>query len=257
MADLVELAGLKGLLQEAGVSYAPGENFEIIYERISADPDKSNLARTVEAQIRDYFSAIVIPDRATLYDKLLLSLREKDYIGSFNWDPLLAQAYKRNRHLRELPHILFLHGNVDAGACVEHRQRGFLEHSCPQCRRPLDPVPLLYPIGVKNYESNPFIRNEWAELRAAIEDAYILTIYGYAAPASDMAAKEIMLAAWKANQSLELAEIDIVDIKPRAEVEATWRPFFVRTHYGVSTTASWLFQHARRSCDHFAMATLQ
>ena len=198
MADLVELAGLKGLLQEAGVSYAPGENFEIIYERISADPDKSNLARTVEAQIRDYFSAIVIPDRATLYDKLLLSLREKDYIGSFNWDPLLAQAYKRNRHLRELPHILFLHGNVDAGACVEHRQRGFLEHSCPQCRRPLDPVPLLYPIGVKNYESNPFIRNEWAELRAAIEDAYILTIYGYAAPASDMAAKEIMLAAWKA-----------------------------------------------------------
>jgi hypothetical protein len=257
MADLVELTGLKGLLQEASLSYAPDENFENLYERISADRSKSNLAAAIEAQLREYFSAVVIPDRVTLYDKLLLSLREKDYIASFNWDPLLAQAYKRNRHLSGVPRILFLHGNVDAGACVEHRQKGFLEHSCPQCGRLLDPVPLLYPIGTKDYESDPFIRNEWAELRAAIEDAYILTIYGYAAPASDVAAKELMLGAWKANESLELAEIDIIDIKPRAEVEATWRPFFVRTHYGVSTTASWLFRHARRSCDHFAMATLQ
>ena len=66
-----------------------------------------------------------------------------------------------------------------------------------------------------------------------------------------------MLDAWKANQTLELAAIDIIDVKPEAEVEETWRPFFVRTHYGISSAPTWLFQHARRSCDHFAIATLQ
>jgi hypothetical protein len=257
MADLVELAGLEPLLKDAGISYRQGQNFEAIYESLAADPSKAAVQKGIEARLRDYFAAIVIPDRVTVYDKLLLSLRAKDYIATFNWDPLLAQALKRSRHLGELPRVLFLHGNVDAGACIKHRQKGFREHSCPHCGRSLTPVPLLYPIGTKEYESHPFIQNEWTELRAAIEDAYILTIFGYAAPVSDVAAKGIMLDAWKANETLELAEIDIIDIKPEAEVEATWRPFFVRTHYGVSTTPTWLFQHARRSCDHFAMATLQ
>lgn len=129
--------------------------------------------------------------------------------------------------------------------------------SCPRCERPLSPVPLLYPIGKKNYEADPFIHNEWTELRIAVEGAYILTIFGYAAPTSDESAKAIMLDAWKANQTRELAEIDIIDIKTEAELEATWAPFFVRNHYGISRSPSWLFQHPRRSCDHFAMATLQ
>ncbi len=254
MADLVELAGLHDLLRESRIDYEPDQNFEAVYESLVADPSQVEVAHAIEARLRDYFAAIVIPSTVTLYDKLLLSLRPKDFIATFNWDPLLAQAFKRNRSVAVLPRVLFLHGNVDSGTCVQHHQKGFLEHSCPVCRRPLDPVPLLYPIGTKDYESEPFIRNEWTELRAAVQEAYILTII---APASDAAAKAIMLEAWKANASLELAEIEIIDIKSEAELEANWNPFFVRSHYGISRSPGWLFQHPRRSCDHFAMATLQ
>ncbi len=257
MTDLVEVTGIEELLRRSGVDYRRGQNFEEIYERLKKDSLSAATATEIEERIRMYFASIIIPPQATLYDKLLLSLRPKDLIASFNWDSLLAQAFKRNRFLKELPRIAFLHGNVDAGVCVEHRQKGFLEHSCSVCGRPLAPVPLLYPIGEKDYETDPFIRNEWVELRVELQEAYILTIIGYAAPKSDVAAKDIMLRAWKANESMELAEISIVDIKPEAELEETWSSFFVRHHYGISTTPHWLFSHARRSCDHFAMATLQ
>ncbi len=43
MADLVELTGLNSLLQEAGVSYVAGDNFEVIYEAIFADSSKADL----------------------------------------------------------------------------------------------------------------------------------------------------------------------------------------------------------------------
>lgn len=257
MADLVEQVGLESLILDAGVEYRPSQNFETVYEGLITDPSRAIVARAIEDRMREYFAAIVIPAHVTVYDRLILSLRAKDYIATFNWDPLLVQAFKRNRFLGELPRLLFLHGNVDTGACVEHRQKGFLEHRCPQCNCPLPPVPLLYPIGTKNYDADPFIRSEWAELRIAIEEAYILTIFGYAAPTSDEAAKAIMLDAWQANRTRELAEIDIIDIRSRTELEGTWAPFFVRNHYGVSTIPRWLFQHPRRSCDHFAMATLQ
>lgn len=54
-----------------------------------------------------------------------------------------------------------------------------------------------------------------------------------------------------------VACIDIVDVKSREELEATWKPFFVRNHYAIWDAPYGIFNHARRSCDHFAMATLQ
>lgn len=257
MADLVEQVGLAELLQESGIENSSGQNFELIYESLVADASKAEVVRTMEARIRDYFAGIVISPKVTLYDKLLLSLRPKDFIATFNWDPLLVQAFKRNRSVKLLPRVLFLHGSVDAGACNEHRQKGFLDGSCSVCRCQFGPVPLLYPIGRKNYETDPFIANEWMELREAMQNAYILTIFGYSAPASDVAAREVMLEAWKMNETRELAEIDIIDIKDKSALETSWSPFFVRSHYLISKSPYWLFQHPRRSSDHLAMATLQ
>lgn len=255
MADLVAIVGLDSLLDEAGVH--PDSNFELAYQRLAGDPKHQTAVRRIEAKIQSYFEALALPHHATLYDRLLLSLRGKDFVATFNWDPLLAQAYLRNRSLRELPRLLFLHGNVAIGVCVDHDRTGFLSDGCDVCSKPLTPTALLYPIGEKNYDRDRFIRSEWVELRAAMRMTYILTIVGYAAPESDVEARAIMLEAWEANQSKDLAQIDIVDIKSRAALEATWAPFFVRDHYGVSTTPTWLFRHARRTCDHFAMATLQ
>lgn len=68
-----------------------------------------------------------------------------------------------------------------------------------------------------------------------------------------------MLDEWRANPSVDLAEIDIVDIRPQADLETAWKDFFVKQHYGIydSLFDTIQFRHPRRSCDAFAMATLQ
>ena len=91
------------------------------------------LLADLEKVVHDYFAAMELPPEATIYDLLLLSLREKDLIASFNWDPFLAQAFKRNRVLRRLPKLSFLHGNVEIGSCAEHRRSGFLDQECSIC----------------------------------------------------------------------------------------------------------------------------
>lgn len=257
MLDLVEETGVDKLLSAARVSWTKENNFETLYQSLVDDESKAPLVRDIEEQLHDYFCQIEIPEAANLYDRLLLSLRAKDYVATFNWDPLLAQAYKRNRHLKELPEILFLHGNVEVGVCLRDQRKGFLGSSCTTCDRPLERTRLLYPVARKDYTSDPFISQEWAAFRHVLQYAYLFTIIGYAAPASDIEAVSAMRTAWSLNESRELAEIEIVDVKERSILEATWAPFFVRNHYGVYNTPSPLFRHARRSCDHFAMASLQ
>lgn len=67
-----------------------------------------------------------------------------------------------------------------------------------------------------------------------------------------------MLTDWKKNPTLELAEVEVVDIKPEEEITETWNEFFVSHHYGISNDIfkSYLFNHPRRSCDAFSEATL-
>jgi hypothetical protein len=56
---------------------------------------------------------------------------------------------------------------------------------------------------------------------------------------------------WQENKWRQLAEIEIVDIRPRAEIESTWEKFFVRNHYSVFQ--DWrhleILRYPRRSCE--------
>lgn len=208
----------------------------------------------------DYFSTLQLPPIPTLYDYLVLSLRGKDLIASFNWDPFLIQALRRNHALGKdnLPTILFLHGNVLSAVCDKDKVSGVNGHRCSVCGDPLTPTQLLYPVRQKNYFGNPFIKSQWDCLRQYLERAYFLTIFGYSAPRTDIGARELMLEVWKENPSLPLAEIDIIDIRPRQEVEPAWNEFFYSHHYmiGNDILRSYLFQHPRRSCDAFYSATM-
>lgn len=90
-------------------------NLEDIYSEIVDRQKESNHFRKAKAdlerQIRNYFSQMKIPDEPTIYDYLLLSLNHNDFIASFNWDPLLLQAYdrlsKKLGSLKNLPSIVF------------------------------------------------------------------------------------------------------------------------------------------------------
>jgi GDP-mannose 4,6 dehydratase len=128
----------------------------------------------------------------------------------------------------------------------------------PEYTANTDGLGTLRLLEAKDYSGDGFIKNEWDRLRHALSFGYYLTIFGYSAPKSDVEARKLMLDDWKKNPILEFAEVDIVDIKPRQQLEQTWEEFFVRAHYGIQDDIlkSYLFRHPRRSCDAFAAATL-
>jgi hypothetical protein len=257
MNSLIDVLSIRPLLEHAGVDLSSG-NFEAIYDALAAEPSQAGLRQKLDKRVREYFGSLKLPDSVTLYDELILSLRNKDLIATFNWDPLLLQAYHRVADLGNAPRIVFLHGNVAVGYCEHCRVAGNLGQNCGKCSARLEPSPLLYPVKDKRYRDHPFLASQWAELEATLSEAYLLTIFGYSAPVSDAAAVALLQAAWDANSTRTLAEIEIVDIRPEAELLASWRPFIVREHYGVTNSVhrTLAFRYARRSCDAFAGATL-
>jgi hypothetical protein len=258
MINLVEVLGLRDDVVAAG--YDPKYDFESLYDKLASSGEHPDLKSKIEARVYEYFSSLTLPDKPTLYDHLVLSLREKDIIGTFNWDPFLMQAYMRNEAVTKTrrPKLAFLHGNVKVGICEQDRISGINGHSCTQCAKPLIPSKLLYPVSKKDYAADLFIKNEWDTLRTSLDEAYFLTVFGYSAPKTDVEARKLMLDAWKSGDSVDLAEVEIVDIKPRYEVETNWEEFFVREHYSIlsGVVSSQLFRHPRRTCDAFYAATL-
>lgn len=115
MADLIECLELNSLMEAAGFKNV--SDFEAIYDEISTSGQHPSLKAEIESRVKTYFEALEMPDTPTLYDFLILSLRETDFIATFNWDPFLVKAYIRHREIAKLPRLLFLHGNVMIGVC--------------------------------------------------------------------------------------------------------------------------------------------
>jgi NAD-dependent SIR2 family protein deacetylase len=149
MENLVEILGLDTLLAKNGITNAR-ENFEALYSSLYSDRSQSGLTREIETAVHNYFSSLELPDHPTAYDHLLLSLRRKDAVFTFNWDPFLFEAWVRNRRFG-LPEIFFLHGNVRAAYCPAHPNLwGAPWCPCPECHAKFVPTKLLYPVTVKN-----------------------------------------------------------------------------------------------------------
>jgi len=259
MANLVQTIGLEGLLQQADLAEVATTNFEEIYSAIAADSARQDLRITLEARIKEYFEDLELPRQVTTYDQLLLSLRKKDMIATFNWDPFLAQAYMRNSRAAWLPEIAFLHGNVAIGVCYDHDRTGFYGGFCGACGKSYEQSRLLYPITNKGYREDPFIASEWSRLETKLESAFLVTIFGYSAPVSDVNASELLHLAWNRNGTRNLAEIEIIDIRPASKLLSSWGGFIIGDHYQITPRLSRTLslRYPRRSCDAFASAVLQ
>lgn len=257
MQQLIKCLDLESSLKMAGLDDT--KDFEAIYDDLASTGSNLTLVREIEQRVRNYFEPMTLPAEATLYDRLLLSVRDTDLIATFNWDPFLPLAYARNAHIKRLPQIAFLHGNVEIAVCLKDRIVAFRWQQCQQCGEPLRPSRLLYPVKHKDYNTDPFVKNEWKRLKWFLSEAYMLTIFGYGAPSTDIEAVDLMSHAWKNNLRFELGQVNIVDVKPERQIEKTWEPFFCRNHYGIFRTfqATWLSRHPRRSCEALAFATLQ
>jgi hypothetical protein len=105
MEDLVAILELDSLLLQNGIN-PPYERFEALYSSVYSDPAYRGLTQTIENADRKYFSSLELPDYPTVYDHLLLSLRRKDAIFTFNWDPFPFDACARNQRFG-LPKIFF------------------------------------------------------------------------------------------------------------------------------------------------------
>jgi hypothetical protein len=263
MPNLVETLGLEPIINDHGVVYE-GQNFEAFYDELAQSGQHPALLAELESAIYDYFAGLQLPDEATIYDYLVLSLREKDIIATFNWDPFLAQAYYRNMEkvgFERMPRLAFLHGNVAVGVCYNCKTMGWIQNRCSQCHQAFSQSKLLYPVGQKDYSADAFIKGEWDTLRDYMRRAYFVTVFGYSAPKTDAEARKLLLDEWQANPVQELAQINIIDIlaiNDRKALTQNWDEFFVRDHYGLygSIESTRLFNHPRRTCDAFAMATL-
>lgn len=173
-------------------------NLEDIYSELNERTDCENVREELENRIRAYFEELEITNEPTIYDYLLLSLRGKDLIASFNWDDLLIQAYNRvNNITKDLPRIVFLHGNISVGYCPTHDNSiGYIGRECDRCGSQLYPSQLLFPVKKKDYNNDPHLAVQWEVFKDSIEQAAILTIFGYGAPDSDVEAKKILLDAF-------------------------------------------------------------
>jgi hypothetical protein len=249
MDNFIKVLDLENLVSSISIK---SNNFEKIYSEICLDPKLSDLRKSIEQNIYNYFSSLELPEEPNLYDYLLLSLRKKDMIFTFNWDPFLIQAYQRNsKFTKELPTLSFLHGNVMVGSCIKHTQRGAIHNRCSVCGDFFSPSPLLFPITNKDYNSDPFIKNEWEMFDWALNNTLFVTIFGYGAPETDINAIETMKKSWSKPGDRAMEEFEIIDVKDEDTLYKLWEPFIHTHHYRVKNIFydSWIANHPRRSIE--------
>lgn len=248
MKDLIGIVELEDMLKPTGIT-TKGRDFEEIYADIHNNNKLTPVSKKIESRIYDYFDCLVLPDRPTVYDYLVLSLRDKDVIATFNWDPFLVQACRRNRWIGSLPRLFFLHGNVKIACCVDDKVVGLKGSCCSKCGQRLEPTRLLYPVTEKNYEADPMLSAQWQHLRDDMSSAFMFTVFGYSAPKTDIEAIGLLKKGWGPAEQRSMEETEIIDIKEESELVKVWKPFLYSDHYSVSTDFfnSVLARHPRRT----------
>jgi hypothetical protein len=250
MNNFVETLDLQGLIAKTGLHF-DSSNFEDIYASIHKEPNQKEIRQQLEEEVYRYFGEMELPELPTIYDHLVLSLRNKDFIATFNWDPFLVQAIKRNERRFKLPRVLFLHGNVEVAYCPNGHAMGNNGARCSHCGSLLRPTKLLYPVREKNYHLEEFISRQWVTVADVLKQAFMVTIFGYGAPTSDASAVELLKAAWGDINDRRMEEFEIIDIREENDLRRTWSPFIHTHHYTVETSFydSWIANHPRRTYE--------
>lgn len=251
MNGLIEKLGLSEALSDIKLN-TQSDNLEDIYSELYVRPECKDIRHLLEKRLYNYFASLELPDQPTIYDFLVLSLTNKDAIATFNWDPLLLQAYVRcRRFTSNLPHIFCLHGNVGMGYCKEHREFGVKDATCPVCGKLFPSTKLLYPIEHKDYENDDYIKGCWDATKEMIKYSYMITIFGYSAPTSDKVAVDLLKEAWGSLDDRQLEEVSVIDIIREDEMLRKWNHFIYTHHYRYTNDffSSYLGMFPRRSCE--------
>jgi len=253
MDDFIDVVGLQDIL---GPSTSGGEsrNFETEYSKLHDTDPTSPVIAEIERRVADYFRSLALPSTPTIYDYLVLALRPRDLIATFNWDPFLYQAFCRNRKVGGVPCLSFLHGSVAIGYSRElHRAGPAGTFADPVFTYEFVPTRLLYPVTHKAYNTDEFIAQQWRRLKGWLQRAKRITIFGYGAPETDVEAVALMSAAWGDPNQRNLEQIEMIDVQPETVLTERWKRFIHTHHYDYCTDyfQSSLAQFPRRTGERF------
>ncbi len=246
MNDLPHVISMQDLLVRVP-KHLYSDNFETLYSNLYIEDPCNPLLSQMNERVYEYFSSLALPDKPTIYDYMVMALRFKDLIVTFNWDPFLYQAWCRNKGHGSMPMIRFLHGNVAIGYDEHDLKPGPAGAYRRDNMHYFKPTPLLYPTGEKNYEEDPFIKREWTRLKEALhsDTTWRVSIFGYSAPVSDTAAIHLMNSAWGNPDQRNVEQFELIDIRPEEEVRKSWESFIHTHHYDYCTN---YFQSSLARC---------
>lgn len=235
MDNFIDLVGLRDIV-ESIPSKLKATNFEELYSKLHKNNPRSDEILEIERRVYDYFKDMKLPDEPTIYDHLVLSLRPKDLIATFNWDPFLYQAFVRNNNIAEMPYMSYLHGSVALGYSKEDKRAGPAGWYSKATKNYFEPTRLLYPVDQKNYNQDEFISMEWERLSAWLNSDATkrVTIFGYGAPKSDYEAVKILDDAWGGRDERNMEQFEIIDIRDEQVVRDSWDNFINSHHYDYS-----------------------
>ena len=251
MNGLIEKLQLQDIIKNAKLK-TQSNNLEDIYSELYSRPEYKEITVELEKRLYNYFASLELPDEPTVYDFLILSLTDNDVIATFNWDPLLLQAYQRCYIITDnLPHILCLHGNVSMGYCSKDCEYGMTNAQCPICEELFSPTKLLFPVKNKDYTDNEYIKACWEAVEQSVEESYMLTFFGYSAPSSDVEAIKLLKKAWGNLEDRDLEEVSIIDIVEEKLIQDRWKGFIYSHHYNYTNDffSSYLGMFPRRTCE--------
>jgi len=256
MDNFVEVLGLEDIVNQVPENLK-SDNFEKLYGNLHSDNPNNEILLKIEDKIREYFDGMQLPEEPTIYDYMILSLRGKDLIATFNWDPFLYQAFVRNtKFTRDLPRLSFLHGNVAIGYSNEDKRCGPVGMYMREDGGYMEPTKLLYPVEQKNYTDDEFINMEWERVKYWLKKesgTVRATIFGYGAPISDVEAVSLLNNAWGTPDERDMEQFEIIDITPEDELRERWNGFIHSHHYDVSNSyfGSSLAANPRRTSESY------
>ena len=252
MDNFIEVVGLKDIVDSLP-EHLQDTHFENLYSKLHADNPASLEIKEIEKRVREYFQDMKLPEEPTIYDLLIMSLRSKDLIATFNWDPFLYQAWLRNADHGENPYIVFLHGNTAIGYSAADKRFGPVNGRNKNTYSFYPPTNLLFPITKKDYNSDEFTKLQWDILKEFLgsDTTKRITVFGYGAPTSDVEAVELLNESWGTPDERNMEQVEIIDIRPEDEIRKLWDNFIHSHHYdyGTSFFDSVLAHFPRRSSE--------
>jgi len=214
MNNIIQILGLENIVANLPEGLQDlSADFEKFYSRLVLQKEYNKEQESIEKAIYKYFSELELPDQPTIYDYLMLSLRPKDVIATFNWDPFLYQAYVRNGKFTKTPGILFLHGTVSLSYSAADKRAGPAGYYANTSGGYLEPTKLLYPVENKNYNSDEFTSGQWEQIAIQLKKAERVTVFGYRAPESDVEAISLLQKAWGTPDERAMEQFELIDIR--------------------------------------------